>query len=358
MNAGWESKRCDMVEIDGSLGEGGGQIIRTSLSLSALTNTPFLIANIRSRRPKPGLRAQHLSAARAMQEIAGAHLEGDEIGSEKIIFEPGAVRGGIFRFDIGTAGATSLVLEALLPPLLYADSGSRISLRGGTHVPISPPFHFIRDVFLPFLSELSIQVKTSIKTYGFYPKGGGEIEAEVAALGARPLDRVEFPENKAIWAVRGISAVANLPLSIAERQKQAALAALKGLTPTIEVDTRSVSSPGTGTFLFLKAEGGACRAGFSSIGVRGKRAETVGSEAASALLEYWRRPGCVDPLLADQIVIYMALSRGRSSLTTTAITPHLLTNLAVIEKFLHNGYHVEGQTGSPGKVTIDGVGFT
>lgn len=346
-----------MVEIDGSLGEGGGQIIRTSLSLSALTNIPFLIAGIRSRRPKPGLRAQHLSAVRAVQEISGARVEGDEIGSHKIIFEPGAVKGGTFRFDIGTAGATSLVLETLLPPLLFAHSGSRISLHGGTHVPISPPFHFIRDVFLPFLSELSMQVKTSIKTYGFYPKGGGEIEAEVAPLAVRPFGAVELPENKAIWTVKGVSAVANLPLSIAERQRQAAVFALKGLPLTIDMETRAVSSPGTGTFLFLKAQGGACRAGFTSIGVRGKRAETVGLEAASALLEYWRRPGCVDPLLADQILIYLALSRGRSTFTTTAITPHLLTNLAVIEKFLQNGYQVEGQSGSPGKVTIDGVGF-
>jgi len=347
-----------MVEIDGSLGEGGGQIIRTSLSLSALTNIPFLIAGIRNRRPKPGLRAQHLSAVRATQAITGAHVEGDEIGSHKILFEPHGVKGGPFQFDIGTAGATSLVLETLLPPLVFAGSGSRISLRGGTHVPISPPFHFIRDVFLPFLAEMSIQVKTSIKTYGFYPKGGGEIEAEVASLEARPLERAELPENKAIWAVKGISAVANLPLSIAERQKEAALAALRGLALTIDVEARSVSSPGAGTFLFLKAWGGACRAGFTSIGIRGKRAETVGSEAATALLEYWRRPGCVDPLLADQIVLYLALSRGRSSFTTTAITPHLVTNLAVIEKFLHNRYHVEGQNGSPGKVTIDGVGFS
>ena len=347
-----------MVEIDGSLGEGGGQIIRTSLSLSALTNIPFLITGIRSRRPKPGLRAQHLSAVRATQEIAGAHVEGDEIGSHKIVFEPRGVKGGSFQFDIGTAGATTLVLETLLPPLVFAASGSRISLRGGTHVPISPPFHFIRDVFLPFLSEMSIQAKASIKAYGFYPRGGGAIEAEVASLEARPPEPTELPENKAVWAIKGVSAVANLPLSIAERQREAALAALKGLALNVDVERRAVPSPGAGTFLFLRAQGGACRAGFTSIGVRGKRAETVGSEAASALLEYWRRPGCVDPLLADQIVIYLALSRGRSSFTTTAITPHLVTNLAVIEKFLHNRYEIEGQEGSPGKVTIDGVGFT
>ena len=347
-----------MVEIDGGFGEGGGQIIRTALSLSSLTHIPFRIRKIRSRRPKPGLRAQHLSAVRALREISGARLEGDEIGSQEILFEPGAAKGGAYRFNIGTAGATTLVLETLLPPLTFADSGSRISLVGGTHVPISPPFHFLHDVFLPFLSELSIQVKASIITYGFYPKGGGRIEAEVEVLGRRPLDHVDLPEKKSVWSIRGVSGVANLPLSIGERQKQAALDALKGIAAAMDVDVQSVSSPGTGTFLFLRTGGGACRAGFSSIGVRGKRAETVGWEAASGLLEYWRRPGCIDPLLADQIVIYLALARGRSSFTTTSITDHLVTNLAVIEKFLHNAYRIEGQIGSPGKITVEGIGFT
>ncbi len=161
-----------MVEIDGSLGEGGGQIIRTALSLSALTNIPFRIGNIRSHRPKPGLRAQHLSAVRAVQKITGAYLEGDEIGSEKILFEPGGLKGGTYRFDIGTAGATSLVLEALLPPLVFAHSESRISLQGGTHVPISPPFHFVRDVFLSLSFRVVHTDQGVDKDLWLLPEGG------------------------------------------------------------------------------------------------------------------------------------------------------------------------------------------
>ena len=346
-----------MVEIDGSIGEGGGQIIRTALSLSALLGVPFRIENIRKNRPKPGLRAQHLAAVRAVRAVSHARVEGDEIGSTRLIFEPGEPAGGDYRFEIGTAGATPLVLQALLPPLLFADARSHVSLSGGTHVPISPTFHFVQKVFLAFLSEIGIEARASIRTYGFYPRGGGEIEADIMPFGPRPLKSFTPPENKAIWAVRGVSAVANLPLSVAERQKSAALEALKDLSASAEIGVISVPSPGAGTFLFLEAEAGVCRAGFSSIGVRGKRVEKVGQEAAAGLLEYCHRQGCVDPHLADQIVPYLALAKGTSSFTTTDVTAHLLTNLAVIDRFVHSRSNVEGKIGSPGRITIEGAGY-
>ena len=346
-----------MVEIDGGMGEGGGQIIRTSLSLSALLGVPFRIENIRENRPKPGLRAQHLAAVRAVKRICNARVEGDAIGSVRLLFEPGKPEGGSYRFEIGTAGAVPLVLQALLPPLLFADAESRVSLSGGTHVPISPTFHFVSKVFFPVLSEMGIEARASIRNYGFYPRGGGEIEAQVTPVGSGPLGPFVLPEKKAIWAVRGVSAVANLPMSIGERQKSAALEVLKALSLSVDIDVVSVPSQGTGTFLFLEAEGSPCRAGFSSIGVRGKRAEVVGKEAAFALLEYYRRPGSVDPHLADQIVLYLALAAGTSSFTTTDVTAHLLTNIAVIERFTHSRSVVEGHVGSSGRVTIEGAGF-
>jgi RNA 3'-terminal phosphate cyclase (ATP) len=348
----------DIVEIDGGMGEGGGQIIRTALSLSALLGIPFRVENVRRNRSKPGLRAQHLAAVRTVGTVCNAGVEGDRIGSVRLFFEPRGSSPGTYGFDIGTAGATPLVLEALLPPLLFAGKNSHVSLSGGTHVPISPPFDFLQKVFLPFLSEIGIEVRASLKAYGFYPRGGGEIEAEIVPLGSRPLESLNLPEKKAIWAIRGASAVANLPLSIAERQKSAALEGLKGLPLAAQIESTSVApSSGAGTFLFLEARGGSCRGGFSSIGVRGKRAEAVGREAASGLVEYYRRPGCVDPNLADQIVLYLALAKGTSSFTTTEVTPHLITNLAVIEKFIDARSHVEGNMGSPGRVTIEGVGF-
>jgi RNA 3'-terminal phosphate cyclase (ATP) len=347
-----------MIEIDGGMGEGGGQIIRTALSLSALLGTPFLIDNIRKNRPKPGLRAQHLVAVRAVKTISKARVEGDQIGSTRLFFEPRKVEPGTYRFDIGTAGATPLVLQALLPPLLFTDVPSHLSLTGGTHVPISPPLNFVQEVFVPFLFEMGFEVRVSLGVYGFYPRGGGHIAAAIKPLGRVPLESIDLPQTKSIWMVRGVSAVGNLPLSIAERQKNAALETLKAIAAPVEIETVSVApSPGTGTFFFLQALGGQCRGGFSSIGIRGKRAETVGMEAASALLEYYRKPGCVDPNLADQIVLYMALAHGTSSFTTTEVTPHLLTNLSIIEMFTRSRSRIEGEAGAPGRVTIEGIAF-
>jgi RNA 3'-terminal phosphate cyclase (ATP) len=345
-----------MIEIDGSIGEGGGQVIRSALSLSALLSKPFHIINIRGNRPKPGLRAQHLAAVRAMKEISGAMVEGDKIDSRELRFQPGPVRSGEYAFDIGTAGATPLVLQTLLPPLIFADRVSRLALIGGTHVPISPPFHFLSEVFLPFLNEMGIHVRASLRSYGFYPKGGGRIEVEIRPTDGQNLAAPISQNEKAPRTVHGISAVANLPRSIAERQKDAVLQELKRENIGADIEIKSVRSPGTGTFVFLLAAGLHCRAGFSSIGVRGKPAETVGSEAALSLIRYYTREGCLDPHLVDQIVLYLALLKGESSFTTTEVTNHLLTNLHIIELFLDNEYRVEGAVGSPGRVMIQGIG--
>ncbi len=344
-----------MIEVDGAIGEGGGQIIRTCLSLSALLGRPFRISNIRRKRAKPGLRAQHLAAVRAVGEICHARLEGDKIGSDRLSFEPSELRGGDYKFDIGTAGATSLVLQALLVPLLFAGKPSHLSLSGGTHVPISPPFDYLRDVFLPVLANLGVRAEVRIDAYGFYPRGGGQIEADILPVGRRALTPFVFPDRKGFWLVKGVSAVGNLPLTIAERQKQASLLALRRLPVGVDIDTVSVSSPGTGTFVFLKTEGAACLAGFSAIGVRGKRAEVVGTEAAAELLEYYHRQGCVDPHLADQLVLYLSLAEGTSSFVTTELTRHLVTNLSVIKQFLGIDCKVKGEIGAPGRVTIGGI---
>lgn len=346
-----------MIEIDGRFGEGGGQIIRSALSLAALTGRSFRIFNIRNNRPKPGLRAQHVSAVRAVKAVSDASVKGDSIDSRDLLFEPGGLKAGLYTFDIGTAGATPLVLQALLPPLIFAGGPSRVSLSGGTHVPISPSFHFIRDIFLPMLRELGIVVSASVLTYGFYPRGGGQIEADIQPVGEHSIRSMSLREKKVVWGVGGTSAVANLPLSIAERQKSAALGLLSGRGLAAEIDISSVPSPGRGTFLFLTSKDGPCRAGFSSIGVRGKRAEEVGIEAAQAFLDYYVNEGCIDPHLADQLVMYLALAHGESSFTTTGVSPHLLTNLWVIKKFLDIDYTVEGDVGTPGKVWMRGAGY-
>jgi RNA 3'-terminal phosphate cyclase (ATP) len=342
-----------MLEIDGSYGEGGGQILRTALSLSCLLGRPFRIVNIRKKRAlgrgRVGLMPQHLAVVRALKEICGARVVGDRDASMDLAFEPGPVRPGEYRFDVGTAGSTSLLLQAILPTLLMEKRPSSIALTGGTHVVYSPTFHYISEVFLPALTVLGIHARALIENYGFYPRGGGKVILDVApSLGVRPLS--SYSCN--ILNIRGISGVGNLPLSIAQRQKDAALRILEEEGYPAEIDSVSVPAFGAGTFIFLIAETDLLRAGFSALGERGKRAEIVGAEAARALIGHLKTGACLDEHLADQIVIYLAMTKGESSFTTSRISPHLLTNLWVIERFLNIRYRIEGDQGSPGIVTV------
>jgi len=339
-----------MLEIDGSFGEGGGQVLRTALSLSCLLKKPFRMFNIRKGRGKPGLMPQHLACVHALTLISNASVQGSEIGSTELAFEPGDPKPGDYFFDIGTAGSTSLLLQAILPPLVYANDRSRITLTGGTHVPFSPPFDYIAGVFIPMLSKIGIKVQVSILNYGFYPKGGGKITAEIfPAAVARGLTLTEKGET---GKLSGVSAVSNLPLSIADRQRQSALNLLEQNGLAAEIKTLQVPSSGPGTFVFLESKTKNCISGFSSLGERGKKAEAVGEEAAREFLEYYRSSSCLDRHLADQIVLYLAAAKSESSFTTSRITNHLLTNLSVIEMFLGTGYLVEGEIGKPGRVVI------
>ncbi len=341
-----------MIEIDGSFGEGGGQVLRTSLSLSCLLNKPFHIFNIRKKRKKPGLMPQHLMGIHALKLISHARVQGDSIGSTELFFEPVEVKSGYYSFDIGTAGSTSLLLQAILPPLIFTQGKSTLSLKGGTHVPWSPPFHYLQEVFLLMLSRLGIQVKAGIESYGFYPKGGGKVNVEITQANRETMKGINLLERGAIKRLRGLSGVGNLPLSIAERQREAALTILASQGVDAEIEILSVSTPGQGTFIFLKLETDNCVAGFSSLGERGKMAELVGGEGAKQFLDYYSTIACLDHHMADQIVLYLAVAQCESSFTTSMITNHLLTNLWVIEKFLGTCYEVKGEMGKPGTVTI------
>lgn len=343
-----------MLEIDGSYGEGGGQILRTALSLSCLTGMPFCISNIRRGRRKQGLMPQHLAAVRAAQAISGATLLGAEPGSTKFDFTPHALRGGVFSFDIGTAGAVTLVLQTLIPPLLHADRPSRVTLIGGTHVPSSPSVHYLAEVFAPMLRRIGGELRLSIDAYGFYPRGGGRIRAEI--LPVRELQPLILDTPGELRRILGCSGVCNLPPSIAERQRTASLTTLNvtlGVSNVpLEIDLLNAPGPGQGTFLFLRADTGTVRAGFTSLGARGKRAETVGAEAAEDLCRHLSSGAALDPHLADQLVPYLALCRRESTFTTSRITRHLLTNLWVVGLFLPLRFQVEGEEGHAGRVTI------
>jgi RNA 3'-terminal phosphate cyclase (ATP) len=343
-----------MIEIDGSYGEGGGQILRTSLSLSCLFKRPFRIFNIRKNRKRPGLMPQHLAGVRAAQDLSNAEVVGAQIGSAELSFSPRETKGGEFSFDIGTAGSTLLVLQTLIPSLIFSREKSTVILKGGTHVPLSPSFHYIAEIFIPILARLGLGIRLSIISYGFYPKGGGEIRAEV--IPAEEIRPLRTMERGNIIGLSGYSGVGNLHLSIAERQRAALVERLrsrKDVACPATIELLDVNTPGQGTFIFLKSEFENSLAGFTALGERGKRAELVGEEAAQEFLRHYETGAALDSHMSDQVVLYLSMCKETSVFTTSCITRHLMTNLWAANLFHRFSYSVEGEVGGPGTVRIN-----
>ncbi len=341
--------KTGLLEIDGSYGEGGGQILRTALSLSCITGTPLRLYNIRKGRGRPGLMPQHLTCVNAIAEVSGARVTGNETGSTELMFIPEGIRPGEYSFDIKTAGSCTLVFQTLLPPLLFAGGESTVSITGGTHVPFSPPYHYISEVFIPMLRRLGIHIEADIDRYGFYPKGGGHVRFRVTPV--REIQAPDLTHRGRLRRIKGYSCVGRLPVSIALRQRDSLIREIQPLSPEVEI--LDVPSGGEGTFVFLKAEYEGSIAGFSSLGMRGKRAEEVGAEAVREFKRFEDTSACLDPHLADQIVIYLALAHRDSSFTTSCITRHLTTNLHVIEKFIPLRYRIEGDIKAEGMVILE-----
>ena len=343
-----------MIEIDGSYGEGGGQIIRTALSLSCLLKKPFRIFNIRKKRKKPGLMPQHLTCVKAAQLITDAEVTGAYAGSSELLFSPHEVKGGYFSFDIGTAGSTSPVFQTLIPALAFSQQKTTLTLKGGTHVPLSPSFHYLSNVFVHFLGQLGIKVELVIESYGFYPRGGGIVRAEIFPV--KNIKPLRIMERGNILQITGYSAVGNLPLSIAERQKDAFVnkinREIKNNKACLIIELVEVPSIGQGTFVYLEARSEDSVAGFTALGARGKKAEVVGEEAAEEFVKYYTTGAALDYHIADQIVLYLSLCSEESRFTTSSITNHLLTNLWVINLFHGIQYSIEGEVGEKGMVKI------
>lgn len=342
-----------MIEIDGGMGEAGGQILRTSLSLSCITGKAFHIFNIRKSRKKPGLMPQHLVCVQAAARISGAEVAGAEQGSRDLTFIPSPVRPGDYSFPIGTAGATSLVLQTVVPPLIMAGGRSSLTFGGGTHVPFSPPWDYLTDVFAPTIEKIGPHLSLSLERHGFYPKGGGVIRCRLDPVSS--LAPLTARERGALIRVAGAAAVANLPLSIAEREARSAVHTIRealGADAPCDVRVKEVKAFGAGTFIFLRAEYEHAVAGFSAVGELGKRAETVGEEAARAFLQHHHAGAPIDPHLADQLVLYLALANGPSLFATSCITGHLETNLEVTGRFLDFRTELVGTDGGPGRVQI------
>jgi len=350
-----------IVKIDGSYGEGGGQILRTALTLSALTGRPLEVFNVRIGRKEPGLKPQHLISARSLAEVTRGRLQHDELNSSILRFFPGRIKHGTYSFDVSSvkasAGATGLIFQTLAPALSFANESSDIVIIGGTHVPWSPPADYLQEIFIPAIANMGVDIHIAIPKFGFYPIGGGEIDIAVKPC-ARPLKSVRIVERGKSKKLTIISAVANLPLSIAERQRDRALKRISNFKMQIQSEIKEVPSSGKGTFLFIMAEFENVKAGFIGLGAIGKRAEKVADEAVDALLQYLNGNGALDPHLADQIVLYAALAQGQSMFTTTRITNHLLSNIWVIEQFLPVKFEIKGVYGDKGTISVKGAGYT
>lgn len=337
-----------MIEIDGTFGEGGGQILRTSLALSAVTKEPFRIVDIRARRSKAGLLRQHLTGVKAAAEICGATVRGAELGSTTLEFEPGDVRPGNYEFSIGSAGSTTLVLQTILPALASAESPSTVVIEGGTHNSSAPSFEFLRDTFAPALAAVGPRVQLELERHGFYPAGGGRIAATIAPARFEPhawLERGEIRDR------RIVAAVANLPRSIGERENQAIRAKLswpESIGAIVEVD-----SPGPGNVVTVQLESEALTETFVGFGERGVRAEAVGDRVAEEVKRYLAVDAPVGEHLADQLVLLLALAGG-GRFRTIAPSRHTLTQIEVVPKFLEVDVDVEKLDGGVWEISIAG----
>jgi RNA 3'-phosphate cyclase len=352
-----------MIEIDGSYGEGGGQILRTAVSLSALTMKPIRIFNIRAGRPKPGLKRQHIAGIEVTGKIVGAEIHGLEVGSTVVEFEPCERSGGTIRYDVGTAGSISLVLQATLPPAVLSPEPISFELRGGTDVNWSPPVDYLHNVFAHTLERLEPKIEIIQKKRGHYPRGGGIVTCDVSPVSSiKPLDGVELGNLK---TVEGISHCVRLPGHIAERQASTAeetiLQRLNIKSDIVREHYRKDGDPhlgpGSGIVIWAESENG-FRVGADALGERGKSAESVGGDAASQLVTEVSTGMAIDSHLCDMLIPYLAVASGTSKIGVTKITSHLATNVWAVEHILGTTIELQGEIGRSGIVTVEGVGLS
>lgn len=338
-----------MLTIDGSQGEGGGQILRTALALAAITGRAIRIEKIRAGRKNPGLAAQHLTGARAIAGICDAQLSGDELGSQRLTFVPGRPpQAGDYVFDVaearegGSAGATTLVLHAILLPLALSDGDSTVIVRGGTHVAWSPSFDYARDVWLPALSQMGVCATLELSRWGWYPAGEGEIQIVINGLSRNPSPLTQVKPGT-LRRVHGRAVAANLPSHIPQRMATRAYSLLEGAGVDARIEPLRVRAACAGAGIFLTAEYEDVRAGFSALGAKGKPSEVVAEEAVAALLDHRDSGAALDHHLADQLILPLALAGGTSSFTAERVSRHLTTNAWVVEQFDLARISIEGR---------------
>jgi len=352
-----------ILQIDGAYGEGGGQIIRTSVALAALTGQSVDLFNIRARRSKPGLQAQHLTAVRAAATLCNADVRGDELGSVRLLFTPGKPKTDLeFTFDIAaarggaSAGATGLVAQTVLAPLaLLAPDEVNVTILGGTHVPMAPPADYLEAVYAPVLQRMGFPVTLRSDRSGFFPKGGGAVRLKVLPLMfGEPFEAVERGRLKRL---RLFLVTSDLPLNVAERGRDALMKELKGYGVPVQVEMRDLPSNGAGAAVVLVAECEQGIGGWTSLGERGKPMERVALEAQRDFQKWFASDASVDEHLADQLVLPAALVPATSRWTTSEVTDHLRTVLFVAQQFLPIEYHIEEGANGNAVVTVTGVDF-
>jgi RNA 3'-terminal phosphate cyclase (ATP) len=320
-----------VLTIDGATGEGGGQVLRTALALSLATGTAFRITDIRAGRKRPGLMRQHLTAVNAAAEVGSATAEGAALGSTELVFRPGRVAPGTYRFSVGTAGSTTLVLQTVLPALVLAEGPSRLVLEGGTHNPMAPPFEFLERAFLPLLGRMGATVVAELERPGFYPAGGGRFQVRVEPAPGK-LERLDLLERGEILARRATAAVAHLPLEIAWRELRVVEQGLNWDRSCLRAQEVEHSA-GPGNVLLLEIESEQVTEVFASFGQKGVQAEKVASEAVAEARAYLAAGVPVGRHLADQLLVPMALAGG-GSFRTLPLSRHATTQIELVEKFL------------------------
>lgn len=347
----------DVISIDGAEGTGGGQILRTAVSLGAALGKDIHVTAIRSGRPKPGLRHQHLTAVRAAAAICGGELTGDEIGSCELTFRPGTIQPGEYRFDIGTAGSCILVLQTLIPALMLTGSDSAVTVTGGTHNPFAPCFEYLRDVFGVLASAANLQAYFEMSRAGFYPAGGGEIRMEIRGVeSVEHVAPLRFSSRGDLKYIEGISAISStLGAHILERQTRQVLCQLAKASRQGRIEQVTWDTQSPGTAVFVRVVFSRTVAGFFSPGERGKPAELVADLAVLPLLEFLESPGVIDSHAADQLITIAALAPEESYFLIDRISDHLLSNAAVIRQITGRKITIEGEPGTPGKVTVEAV---
>jgi len=327
-----------MIEIDGSMGEGGGQIVRSAVALAALTGKECRIVNIRARRPMPGLAPQHLAAVKGVGNLCGARIEGLKAGSTSILFSPGKIEGGTYYFDVGTAGSVTLVLQACLLPAMFGEEAITIRVRGGTNVRWSPPVDYYSMVLLPLLNRMGVRISLRVISRGFYPEGGGEVEIHIEpSSDLLPLD---IPERGEFRSIRGLCFSQNLPDHVCKRISHSAKKALMNIGDvSVNVDRRT--GPSTGAGILLAAEFENTLMGADSLGEKGVPSEQVGKQAAMNLIRELEGGGTLDVHAADQLLPYMALANGPSRFLVRELTGHVRTQIDLIPMFIETEISVK-----------------